>query len=85
MVLVIALDLLAAQLEMADSLRAGKDTMLDPQDLPGRYGRGHPRPGPPDGGHALRGRRCRRMGGVAAWLLRPRHARRGHRCAGRPH
>ncbi len=29
----------AAQLELADALRAGRDTMLDPQDLPGRYGR----------------------------------------------
>jgi hypothetical protein len=36
---VIALDLLAEQLELADSLRAGKGTMFDPQDLPGRYGR----------------------------------------------
>jgi hypothetical protein len=32
-------DLLAAQLELADALRAGKNTMLAPQDLPGRYGR----------------------------------------------
>jgi len=32
-------DLLAAQLELADRLRAGRDAMLDPQDLPGRYGR----------------------------------------------
>jgi hypothetical protein len=30
---------LAAQLELADLLRAGKDTMLEPQDLPGRYRR----------------------------------------------
>jgi hypothetical protein len=36
---IVASDLLAAQLELADALRAGKDTMFDPQDLPGRYGR----------------------------------------------
>jgi hypothetical protein len=36
---VVALDSLAAQLELTDSLRAGKDTMFNPQDLPGRYGR----------------------------------------------
>ncbi len=35
----IALDLLAAQLELTDALCVGKGTMLDPQDLPGRYGR----------------------------------------------
>lgn len=34
-----ALDLLAAQLDLADALRAGRDTMFEPQDLPGRYGR----------------------------------------------
>jgi hypothetical protein len=32
-------DLLTAQLELADQLRAGRDNMRDPQDLPGRYGR----------------------------------------------
>ena len=36
---VISADTLAAQLEMAELLRAGRDRMLDPQDLPGRYGR----------------------------------------------
>jgi hypothetical protein len=30
---VVASELLAAQLELADALRAGKDTMFDPQDL----------------------------------------------------
>ena len=30
---------LATQLELADLLRAGRDAMLEPQDLPGRYGR----------------------------------------------
>jgi len=30
---------LADQLELADLLRAGRDRMLEPQDLPGRYGR----------------------------------------------
>jgi hypothetical protein len=30
---------LAEQLELADALRAGRDGMLEPQDLPGRYGR----------------------------------------------
>lgn len=30
---------LAQQLELADQLLAGRDTMLAPQDLPGRYGR----------------------------------------------
>lgn len=32
-------DLVAAQLELADVLRAGRDRMQQPQDLPGRYGR----------------------------------------------
>ncbi|MCL4191675.1 MAG: hypothetical protein KJZ87_08000 [Thermoguttaceae bacterium] len=31
--------LLAAQLELADILRAGRHATLEPQDLPGRYGR----------------------------------------------
>jgi hypothetical protein len=31
--------LLAEQLELADDLSVGKDRMLEPQDLPGRYGR----------------------------------------------
>jgi hypothetical protein len=35
----VAIDSFAAQLELADALRAGRDTMLEPQDLPGRYGR----------------------------------------------
>jgi len=35
----ITAQLLAEQLELADTLHAGKDTMLEPQDLPGRYGR----------------------------------------------
>ena len=30
---------LVEQLELADQLLAGRDEMLDPQDLPGRYGR----------------------------------------------
>jgi hypothetical protein len=30
---------LTAQLELADLLRAGRNRMLEPQDLPGRYGR----------------------------------------------
>jgi len=30
---------LATQLELAELLRAGENTMLEPQDLPGRYGR----------------------------------------------
>ena len=32
-------NLLSEQLELADQLLAGRDTMLEPQDLPGRYGR----------------------------------------------
>jgi hypothetical protein len=32
-------EFLAAELEVADRLRAGRDAMLEPQDLPGRYGR----------------------------------------------
>jgi hypothetical protein len=28
-------DLLAAQLDLADTLRAGRETMFEPQDLPG--------------------------------------------------
>src|SRR5688572_2795168 len=31
-------NLLSEQLELADQLLAGRDTMLEPQDLPGRYG-----------------------------------------------
>jgi hypothetical protein len=34
-----ALDLLVSQVELAEALRAGKDTMFEPQDLPGRFGR----------------------------------------------
>jgi hypothetical protein len=30
---------LTEQLNLADELAAGRDTMLEPQDLPGRYGR----------------------------------------------
>jgi len=36
---VVAAQELAAQLELADLLRAGRNRMLEPQDLPGRYGR----------------------------------------------
>ena len=32
-------DFLSEQLALADELRAGRDTMFEPQDLPGRYGR----------------------------------------------
>lgn len=32
-------DLLTQQLELADALLVGRSTMLEPQDLPGRYGR----------------------------------------------
>lgn len=32
-------EILAAQLDLADLLLAGRDRMLEPQDLPGRYGR----------------------------------------------
>jgi hypothetical protein len=35
----LTLDHLTEQLELADELRAGRDQMLDPQDLPGRFGR----------------------------------------------
>lgn len=35
----ITLSFLTEQLELADQLLAGRDTMLEPQDLPGRYGR----------------------------------------------
>jgi hypothetical protein len=37
--MVITSGMLAAQLELAESLRAERDTMLKPQELPGRYGR----------------------------------------------
>jgi hypothetical protein len=30
---------LTQQLQLADALLAGRDRMLEPQDLPGRYGR----------------------------------------------
>lgn len=35
----ITLEFLTEQLELADQLLAGRETMLEPQDLPGRYGR----------------------------------------------
>ncbi len=35
----VTLEFLTEQLELADQLRAGRDSMADPQDLPGRYGR----------------------------------------------
>jgi hypothetical protein len=35
----ITADFLAQQLELADALAAGRERMLQPQDLPGRYGR----------------------------------------------
>lgn len=37
--LVVTLDFLTEQLDLADELRAEGDHMLEPQDLPGRYGR----------------------------------------------
>ena len=35
----VTLAFLTEQLELADQLLAGRETMLEPQDLPGRYGR----------------------------------------------
>lgn len=35
----LTLELLTEQLELADELLTGRDTMIEPQDLPGRYGR----------------------------------------------
>jgi hypothetical protein len=35
----LTVETLSQQLELADQLLAGRDTMLEPQDLPGRYGR----------------------------------------------
>jgi hypothetical protein len=35
----ITLESLTKQLELADQLLAGRDRMIEPQDLPGRYGR----------------------------------------------
>src|SRR5712692_12033249 len=35
----VTLEFLTEQLELADQLLAGRETMLAPQDLPGRYGR----------------------------------------------
>jgi hypothetical protein len=35
----VTLDLLAERLELADQLHFGRDSMFEPQDLPGRYGR----------------------------------------------
>src|SRR5215204_2073111 len=32
-------EVLTRQLDLADTLLAGRDRMLEPQDLPGRYGR----------------------------------------------
>ncbi|MGI6416564.1 MAG: hypothetical protein ACOX1P_12910 [Thermoguttaceae bacterium] len=39
MAAIVSANLLADQLALADVLRAGREHMLDPQDLPGRYGR----------------------------------------------
>ncbi len=35
----VTLDFLTQQLSLADELLAGRATMFEPQDLPGRYGR----------------------------------------------
>ena len=35
----VTLDYLIEQLEIAERLRAGRDHMFEPEDLPGRYGR----------------------------------------------
>ncbi len=35
----VTFEFLTEQLKLADQLRAGRETMLEPQDLPGRYGR----------------------------------------------
>lgn len=35
----LAAEILMRQLELADALLAGRESMLEPQDLPGRYGR----------------------------------------------
>jgi hypothetical protein len=35
----VTMEILTEQLELADELLAGRDSMLEPQDLPGRYGR----------------------------------------------
>jgi hypothetical protein len=35
----VTFEFLTEQLKLADQLRAGRDTMFEPQDLPGRYGR----------------------------------------------
>lgn len=35
----LTLEFLAEQLEVADRLRTGRESMFEPQDLPGRYGR----------------------------------------------
>jgi hypothetical protein len=35
----VTLEFLTERLELADQLLAGRETMLEPQDLPGRYGR----------------------------------------------
>ncbi|MBY0522621.1 MAG: hypothetical protein K2R98_04460 [Gemmataceae bacterium] len=37
--MVVTLEFLTQQLELADQLLAGRGTMFEPQDLPGRYGR----------------------------------------------
>ena len=34
----ITAEFLSQQLQLADALLAGRDRMLEPQDLPGRYG-----------------------------------------------
>src|SRR3954447_1981380 len=35
----ISIEDLTERLQLADELQAGRDSMLEPQDLPGRYGR----------------------------------------------
>ena len=72
---------LTKHLELADALFAGRDRMVEPQDLPGRYWARGAGTGPSAGGVRLRSGGRRRLGGVAARVRRARNAGRGHRAA----
>jgi hypothetical protein len=60
----LTIDTLTQQLQLADDLLAGRDRMLEPQDLPGRYGRVVRALG-----HVLRACDCEAVvgGGWAVW------------------
>ena len=75
--------ILASQLELADLLRAGRDRMWEPQELPGRYGR-VVRRGPPSGSRSMARQWWQGAGRFGAMVTWVRDAGRGHRGSRRP-